>query len=320
MDRAQARDGAIIRAAKAPRAAIALLALSLMPACSAVSGYQIAAQPPSPLPTHVDFNSPPLTSRWLNGVALPSMTDLSSWQAKTGEHPAIIAMFARFGAPLPTVGITQALMAGAVPLVQLDPSGTSLSAISSGKFDRQLRGYAAELRALDDPVLLSFGHEMNGVWYSWGCQQARPAAFRAAWRHIHDSISAPNVSWVWTINDIWQGDPCPLRPWYPGSAYVDWVGIDGYLRGSIGTFHAAFGRTLAALHRVARGKPAILAETGVSWGPAWAARLNNLYRGAHRAGLHGIVYFDSVTSNGDYRPDTHPAGLREFRKTLSKWN
>jgi len=216
MDRAQARDGAIIRAAKAPRAAIALLALSLMPACSAVSGYQIAAQPPSPLPTHVDFNSPPLTSRWLNGVALPSMTDLSSWQAKTGEHPAIIAMFARFGAPLPTVGITQALMAGAVPLVQLDPSGTSLSAISSGKFDRQLRGYAAELRALDDPVLLSFGHEMNGVWYSWGCQQARPAAFRAAWRHIHDSISAPNVSWVWTINDIWQGDPCPLRPWYPG--------------------------------------------------------------------------------------------------------
>jgi mannan endo-1,4-beta-mannosidase len=306
---------------KAVRAAMALLALSLVAACSAVSGYRIAAPHPSAsASSHIDFSPATLDSRWLNGVALPSMGDLRSWESKTGEHPSIIAIFAKFGAPLPIAGIRQALAAGALPLVQLDPSGTLLGGISDGQYDQQLRGYAKELKALNDPVLLSFGHEMNGVWYSWGCGQASPAAFRAAWRHIHQAIRAPKVTWVWTINDVWQDDPCSLRQWYPGSAYVDWIGIDGYLRGSILTFHSAFARTLAALRPIARGKPVFLAETGVAWGPNWSSRLNNLYRGAHRAGLRGIVYFDDRTSNGDYRPQVHPLALVEFRNVLRQWN
>ena len=298
----------------AARGMVSVIVLALASACSVVTNYQIASSPaPAPVP-HISVRP-----QWVNGVALPAMGDLTSWEKATGERPAVVAMFGLFGTPFPVPAIRRALMARAVPLLQLDPSGISLAAIARGTYDRELRAYDAAIRSLNDPVLLSFGHEMNGVWYSWGCGQASPRLFRAAWRHIHALVSAPQVIWVWTINDIWNGDPCPLRPWYPGAAYVDWIGIDGYLRPSVDTFSSAFGRTLAVLHRLAPNKPILLAETGVPWGPGWAQRLNSLYAGAHRAGLRGIVYFDGRTANGDYRPQDHPAALALFRRELRKW-
>jgi mannan endo-1,4-beta-mannosidase len=297
------------------RGVVSVIMLVLAPACSVVSNYQIAVPPPpAPVP-HVST-----MPHWINGVALPAARDLKSWEKATGERPAVVAMYGQFGAPFPLPAVKRALRARAVPLLQLDPSDISLAAIARGNYDHQLRTYDATIRSLNDPVLLSFGHEMNGVWYSWGCGNATPRLFRAAWRHIHALVSAPQVIWVWTINDIWNGDPCPLRPWYPGAAYVDWIGIDGYLRPSVDTFRSAFGRTLAILRRLAPSKPELLAETGVAWGPGWARRLDSLYSGAHHAGLRGIVYFDAMTANGDYRPQDHPAALAAFRRTLRKWS
>jgi glycosyl hydrolase family 26 len=304
------------------RSVLLVAVLALMPACSAVSGYRIASPPSQPPLPRVSITSSHggITSQWINGVALPGMGDLKSWETATGEHPAVVAMFDRFGSPFPMSAIRQTLMAKAVPLLQLDPSSISLAAITGGAYNRQLRAYDAAIRSLNEPVFLSFGHEMNGVWYSWGCGKSSPRLFRAAWRHIHTLITAPQVTWIWTINDIWNHDPCPLRSWYPGAAYVNWVGIDGYLRASVDTFRAAFGRTLAILHRLTRRKPILLAETGITWGPNWARRINRLYAGAHRAGLRGIVYFDGMTSNGDYRPQDHPAALAAFRKALQRWS
>jgi hypothetical protein len=307
---------------KALRGALCVAVLALVPACSAVSGYQVASPPPhTPVPR--DSVAPPrvgTASPWINGVVLSSMGDLHSWETATGEHPAVIAMFSQFGAPLPLWAIKLALEANAVPLVQLDPTGVSLAAIAHGVYDRRLRAYGAAIRSLNDPVFLSFGHEMNGVWYSWGCGRASPRLFRAAWRHIHALITAPRVMWMWTINDMWYRDPCPLRPWYPGSAYVNWVGIDGYLRSTAGSFTSAFGLTLPSLRRVAPGKPALLAESGVPLGPGWAQKIRNLYAGAHRAGLRGILYFDGATPIGNYRPQDRPAALAVFRNVLRKWS
>ncbi len=303
---------------RAVRGVVSVVLLALAPACSVVSGYRIAAPPTPPALPRISITSlgAGSASHWINGVALSTMGDLKSWETATGEHPAVVATFGRFGARFPLHAMRQALMARAVPLLQLDPSGTSLAAITRGAYNRELRTYNAKIRSLNDPVFLSFGHEMNGVWYSWGCGRTSPRLFRAAWRHVHNLISAPQAIWVWTINDIWNGDPCPLRSWYPGAAYVNWVGIDGYLRPPVDTFTSAFGRTLAVLHRLAPSKPILLAETGVPWGPGWARRLNSLYAGAHRAGLRGILYFDGMTSNGDYRPQDHPAALAAFRKLV----
>jgi Glycosyl hydrolase family 26 len=300
------------------RVILALLVLVSLTACSAVSNYRFGSQPSQqPLP-RISIASPSgrITASWINGVVLPGMGDLESWVSSTGEHPAMIATFARFGAPFPISAVRKTLLADAVPLVQLDPGGISLAAIAHGAYDRQLNAYSSAIRSLHEPVILSFGHEMNGTWYSWGCGKANPELFRVAWRHIHGLITAPEVTWMWTINDIWSGDPCQLRAWYPGAAYVNWIGIDGYLRQSIYTFTTAFSRTLAQLHRLVRDKPILLAETGVSLGPDWTGRLRSLYSGAHRAGFRGILYFDGSTSAGDYRPQDNAADLAAFRAAL----
>lgn len=297
---------------------LALLVLALLSGCSAVSSYKIGSMPSrQPLP-HISIASPGghITASWINGVVLPGMGDLKSWESATGEHPGMIATFARFGATFPMPAVSQSLAAGAVPLIQLDPVGLSLAAIAHGSYDRQLHAYNTAIGSLHEPVVLSFGHEMNGTWYSWGCGNASPDLFREAWRHIHAIITAPDVTWMWTINDVWSGDPCQLRAWYPGSAYVNWIGIDGYLRQTVTTFPTAFSRTLVQLHHLVRDKPIILAETGVSLGPDWTQRLRSLYSGARRAGFRGILYFDGSTSNGDYRPQDSPAALAAFRAVV----
>ena len=71
-----------------------------------------------------------------------------------------------------------------MPLIQINPKDISLAAIASGHYDGYLTSYAEAVRSYHHPVILGFGHEMNGNWYSWGYRHTSPAVFVAAWRHI----------------------------------------------------------------------------------------------------------------------------------------
>ena len=68
-------------------------------------------------------------------------------------------------------------------LVQLQPNGVTLASIAAGGSDAYPRAYADDVVAFGHPVILSFGHEMNGTWYSWGDGHGSPATFVAAWPH-----------------------------------------------------------------------------------------------------------------------------------------
>jgi mannan endo-1,4-beta-mannosidase len=63
---------------------------------------------------------------------------------------------------------------GAIPLVQMNPTNASVAAIASGQYDAYLSSYAKAVRAYGKPVILSFGHEMNGTWYSWATRTHPP--------------------------------------------------------------------------------------------------------------------------------------------------
>ena len=122
---------------------------------------------------------------------------------------------------------TTASNAGAVPLVQIGPNNISIAAIAAGQYDNYLTAYAKAVRAYRHPVILSFGHEMNGYWYSWGYTHTSPAVFVAAWRHIVSLfriLRVQNVTWLWTINVIHEQTRVPSpEPWWPGKSYVTWV-------------------------------------------------------------------------------------------------
>jgi hypothetical protein len=79
-----------------------------------------------------------------------------------------------------------------------------------------------------------FAHEMNiqtaaSPWGGAGAGNS-PASFIAAWRHVvtvFRQAGATNVKWVWAPNTDCNGQ-CPFNAYYPGDAWVDYVGLDGY--------------------------------------------------------------------------------------------
>ena len=80
---------------------------------------------------------------------------------------------------------------------------------------------------------MRFDWEMNGSWFPWseGVNGNQPGEFVAAWRHVHDifaAVGADNVTWVWCPNVDPDNLFLDLASQYPGDAYVDWTGLDGY--------------------------------------------------------------------------------------------
>jgi mannan endo-1,4-beta-mannosidase len=209
---------------------------------------------------------------------------------------------------------------GGIPLVQLDPSGASVAAISAGQYDIYLRAYAKAVRAYHRPVILSFGHEMNGYWYSWGYTHTSPAVFVAAWRHIvtlFRAAGAQNVTWLWTINTIHSKTRVPSPgPWWPGDSYVSWVGIDGYFINSSLVFASVFGPTIVYM-RTLTNKPILISETSATPIASQPAKIAELFAGIHLYGLLGFVWFDAL-DKVDWRISS-PAAFAAFRRAATEY-
>jgi mannan endo-1,4-beta-mannosidase len=232
-----------------------------------------------------------------------------------GKQPNLACYYSNWLEPFQVGFATSAARHGAVPLVQINPAHVSLTAIATGQYDAYLRAYAAAVRSYHRRVILSFGHEMNGWWYSWGYLHSSPAAFVAAWRHIvtlFRAQGAGNVTWLWTINIINPkgGIPAPA-PWWPGSSYVSWVGIDGYYFKSSWRFAPLFGPTIKAVHALTRA-PILIAETGAAPAMGQPAKIGDLFAGIRAYGLLGFVWFNAEAIH-DWRLNS-PAAITAFRQ------
>ena len=83
----------------------------------------------------------------------------------------------------------------------------SLDRITAGDFDSYLRQWGQALADWGHPVMLRFGHEMNGNWYPWSEQLNGngPGDYVAAWRHIHDVVASTgtsNVTWLAELRSL----------------------------------------------------------------------------------------------------------------------
>ncbi len=185
--------------------------------------------------------------------------------------------------------------------MQIDPTYASVSAIAAGAYDVYLRGYADSVRDFGHAVVLGFGHEMNGDWYSWGYGHVAPSTFVAAWRHIvtlFRSEGADNVTWLWTVNQDRPGTG-PVASWWPGAKYVTWVGIDGYYTRPSDTFAKVFGRTISQVRAITH-KPILLSETGVGTSAGRFVKISNLFDGVRQTRTLGLVWFDESQRGGPY--------------------
>ena len=154
----------------------------------------------------------------------------------------------------------------------------SLEKIIAGEFDVDLRAWARDAKNFGSPILIEWGTEPNGEWFSWngkwnGGAVEGPKRYIAAYRHIVDLMrgeGTDNLTWVWHVN--WLGEP--ERRWnafenyFPGDDYCDWLALSAYgpttprMRDGTESLHFKLEESYARLTKLAPNKPLIIAEFG----------------------------------------------------------
>lgn len=94
-----------------------------------------------------------------------SYTPVEGFEKAAGRKPNILQYYLGWG----TFQVSYANTAwshGATLLVDLDPTYVSVASIAGGGQNSHLKSLAKTIRGFRHPVIISFGHEMNGSWYS----------------------------------------------------------------------------------------------------------------------------------------------------------
>lgn len=243
------------------------------------------------------------------------MNEVTRFAEELSVRPNIITIYQQFGDPFVASEVRTTFDYGALPILRWEPFNTSLADIARGQQDAYLEDYAKAVAELGLPLAVTFAHEMNGQWYPWGSQRNNGRTFVRAWHRMHDifeAAGATNVIWAWTPNVISGAPGVKLAPWFPGDAYVDWIGIDGYVAtGGPQTYKTLFGPTMKEIQRFSK-RPFLIVETGVERGPHRPAALKSLLRGvAKDSRMLGLVYFNQRGSR-DWLLDGDPAALATF--------
>ncbi len=238
-----------------------------------------------------------------------------------------------------TKALDQIEALGALPEVTWEPwdyrRGTNqghyaLSRIIAGDFDGYIRSWARAAAAWGKPLMLRFAQEMNGNWYPWGAavNGNSPGEYVQAYRHIHKlftSVGATNVIWVWSPNILYPGG-VSLSSVYPGNAYVNWIGVDGYnwgtsipRRGGWRSPSAVFVPTLNALKRLAPTKPVMIAETAsAEQGGNKADWITNLFTLLqHYSEVKAVVWFNYVNGPTDWQITSSKTSVQAMANSLS---
>ncbi len=252
----------------------------------------------------------------------PRTPDLiATFASATGVHPRLTEYYSGWNERFRTSFADASRNSGATLVVQLQPNNVPLTAITAGHWDAYLRSYAAEVRAYGHPVILSFGREMNGTWYSWASGHATPAQFVAAWRHvvtIFRQQGASNVSWLWTVTAVGgSGMSGPgLGEWWPGAPWVSVVGVDGYYYRASDTFSSVFEPALEQIRAFTKA-PVIISEVGIGPNSNRENQIRALFPGVKASRISAVIWFDADQHDGLYHQDWqlegHPEALSAFR-------
>jgi hypothetical protein len=225
---------------------------------------------------------------------------LTGFEQLTGKPLATVAFGNFWGDqafPLKTIRIIASY--GAVPLIFWSPwdkpynegrgpDRFGLREILAGKWDAYIDAWADAARQYGKPLLVTWGLEMNGTWFPWsGCfyggskvvgrhdghpLYAGPELYKKAYRYVVDRVrakKATNILWGFHVNNF----SSPRSAWnrmanyYPGTNYVDWLGLSVYGKMAKSEGWADFDKMMAEpyteISELDPDKPIFLAEWGV---------------------------------------------------------
>lgn len=223
------------------------------------------------------------------------------------------ADWATYGAPF----VAQCNANGLIPFVELEPwhwdsSAVLFSDITGGTWDTYLTGIGTAIAATGKPCILTFAHEMNvSGQYPWsqGDSGSGPsggtltaAEWVVGWKYVHDKINSTaggHALWMWACSAWTGGTTINPSPWWPGSSYVDMVGIDGYPNteygATLGTFAGQIQPTVTAIRSLGWTQPIFLAETNLGQMVSSGGQsITSFVAAMHTAGISGILEFEDA--------------------------
>ena len=190
------------------------------------------------------------------GWKMDQVRAMEAWQ---GKRHAVVNLFTDwcnrsknidnlFRQQLPNIWAS-----GNVPVVSWESYLCSRSATpanvaaraAAGEYDAYLNTWANRMKAFisgpdgnlgtadDRRVYIRLAHEMNGNWHPWSAATGSSSAahYVLMWQRVRGvfwqgGLNSSGAQWIWAVNHEDVG-PVTAESYYPGDAYVDWIGIDG---------------------------------------------------------------------------------------------
>lgn len=228
---------------------------------------------------------------------------------------------------------------GAVPSITWEPmyfkdsqkKTIPVEDILKGNFDEYIKAFAEEIKLFVNPVIIRFAHEMNLSEYHWGTEEknygsSSPAAYIKMFRYVVEAFRAnkvKNVLWAFCPNC----DSIPNEPWnvasayYPGDAYVDLLGMDGYnWEKPHRSFEETFSRLYYELKKINDSLPIIVFETATpKHTPDRKKWIEDAVLSAKQWKLRGIIWFQ-VNKENDWRINAEEVALIHEHSEVSSQN
>lgn len=146
--------------------------------------------------------------------------DYAAFNKLTGKQHCVFLRYLGYGEPFPYRWVQEVAAAGGIPQIAWEPN----NGLGEVQDDTYLRGWAEAARHAGVPILLRYASEMNGAWMPYS---GNPGEYIRKWRLVYTVMheTAPNVIMIWCPFGV-PRSTIPL--YYPGDAYVDWVGVNVY--------------------------------------------------------------------------------------------
>jgi len=249
----------------------------------------------APTPTRASVGERAQFGAFVSGMT-GTGSQVSQLETRLGAQLAIASSFRGWGDVFPDSAQKVDAASGHRLLIAWDlgsTTSTRFSTFTSGAHDAYLAQVAAAAKSVGTPVYVRPWAEMNADWVPFqptadGSRPAggTPAEFVAAWRYVvtyFRNQGATNVRWVFNPTTDTYAETSPVSSIWPGSAYVDVLGLDGYNWGTGGIFQwKSFSQTYTAQYQ----RLVALAPTLPVWVCEFGSKEPTVNDGAPVDGLH----------------------------------
>ena len=266
----------------------------------------------------VDEDCPPSLFAGVYAPAVAADPALAPLEAAAGRPLAVLQTYhstSAAGVANIAPDLAAIFARGQVAHLNVEPSGYTAAQYAAPASDPVAHDLAAMADAVAGAlaaaprgrVILTFGAEMNGNWTDWGCLSA--SEYIARYRAFHDAVTAAldargvdhrRVRWAYGPNATSSAACGSAAGYYPGHAYVDFLGMSAY-RPDGASLSSAVVAPMSALFDALEYPEAwrrdrfLILQTGARAAGDRAAWIASLFEaGATDDRIGGLIYFDAA--------------------------